>query len=338
MSLWGNNDNLFSGGTVSLNYANKTVTGAGTTFGNVGAAKTGDVIRFGIRGSGGTYFGDATIVGITSATVLTIGSTDGLSGAAIASTDFYVSELPSYTVDDHSYSNKHDTVATYQQFASSTALDFTAVGGNIVAIDGGFEPLNITLGTHGKDALSNDGNNIVISALGSGTTVTTPGQVSPVGFSTVFVVAPPGITENVDFVTLTVGGVSAAQLITGIGATSVSIGGTISAQVTAGTTLTFTSDNIISLASTVSAGIATGDTLTFKRLMGGYDRQIYGISDAQSAVYDGDSTEFRTSGSGWVGVTTYTDMHGRLRVKSETLVAMSGIQTGANGIVYPTTP
>mgnify|MGYP006246304041 CR=1 FL=1 len=66
MSLWGNNDNLFSGGTVSLNYDNKTVTGAGTTFGNVGAAKTGDVIRFGNRGGGAAaYFGDATIVDIT---------------------------------------------------------------------------------------------------------------------------------------------------------------------------------------------------------------------------------------------------------------------------------
>jgi hypothetical protein len=39
---------------------------------------------------------------------------------------------------------------------------------------------------------------------------------------------------------------------------------------------------------------------------------------------------------GWVGVTTYTDMHGNLRVKSEVLVAMSGITTGSDGIVYPT--
>ena len=33
---------------------------------------------------------------------------------------------------------------------------------------------------------------------------------------------------------------------------------------------------------------------------------------------------------------TYMDMHGTLRVKSEVLVAASGIQTGANGIAYPT--
>ena len=61
MALWGNNDNLVSNGTVTLNYDTKTVTGSGTTFGSVGFGVTGDVIRFGIRGT--DYFGDATIVG-----------------------------------------------------------------------------------------------------------------------------------------------------------------------------------------------------------------------------------------------------------------------------------
>jgi len=32
--------------------------------------------------------------------------------------------------------------------------------------------------------------------------------------------------------------------------------------------------------------------------------------------------------AGWVGVTTYVDMHGTLRTKSETFVAASGIETG----------
>ena len=63
--------------------------------------------------------------------------------------------------------------------------------------------------------------------------------------------------------------------------------------------------------------------------MGGYDRQIYGISTSTSGDY-------KIGHQGWVGVTTYTDMHGKFRVKSEVLVAMSGIQTGANGISYPT--
>ena len=111
MALWGNNDAVGSGGIVSLNYSTGVVTGSGTTFGNVGAAATGDVIRFGDRS--GTYYGDAVIVGIASTTQLTIGSTSGLSGAAIASTSFTVSQLPKYTVLDSHYS---ETQTDYDSF------------------------------------------------------------------------------------------------------------------------------------------------------------------------------------------------------------------------------
>ena len=100
MALWGNNDNVTSTGTVSLNYGTGVVTGSGTTF--VTDLEVGQVIRFGARD--GIYFGDAVITGITSATLLTIGSTSGLSGAAIASTDFTVSECPVYTIGDSVYS------------------------------------------------------------------------------------------------------------------------------------------------------------------------------------------------------------------------------------------
>ena len=58
MALWGNNDNVGSAGTVSLNYDTRVVTGTGTSFGIDGeGASEGDVIRFGIRGLG-VYFGD----------------------------------------------------------------------------------------------------------------------------------------------------------------------------------------------------------------------------------------------------------------------------------------
>jgi hypothetical protein len=100
MALWGNNDNVTSTGTVSLNYGTGVVTGSGTTF--VTDLEVGQVIRFGARD--GIYFGDAVITGITSATLLTIGSTSGLSGASIASTDFTVSECPVYTIGDSVYS------------------------------------------------------------------------------------------------------------------------------------------------------------------------------------------------------------------------------------------
>jgi len=102
MALWGNNDAVGAGGTVSLDYSTGVVIGTGTTFGSVGAAATGDVIRFGDRA--GTYYGDAVIVGIASTTQLTIGSTAGLSGVAIAGTTFTVSQLPKYTILDSKYS------------------------------------------------------------------------------------------------------------------------------------------------------------------------------------------------------------------------------------------
>ena len=64
-----------------------------------------------------------------------------------------------------------------------------------------------------------------------------------------------------------------------------------------------------------------------------------GRSDADSLVYgtaiaDHGGTSYDIDHSGWVGVTTYIDCHGTLRVKKETLVAMSGISTG--NIPYPT--
>ena len=66
------------------------------------------------------------------------------------------------------------------------------------------------------------------------------------------------------------------------------------------------------------------------------DSVVYGISTAISGSY-------HVPHQGWVGVTTYIDMHGTLRVKSEVLVAMSGITTTKDSInstpsiPYPTT-
>ena len=59
------------------------------------------------------------------------------------------------------------------------------------------------------------------------------------------------------------------------------------------------------------------------------DALVYGISTDTSGSY-------HVAHQGYVGVMTYMDMHGNLRVKSEVLVATSGIETGANGIAYPT--
>ena len=114
MALWGNKDNVLNGGTVAVNYSTGVVTGTGTSFGTANYAQVGDVIRIGYRGNslgsktGGTYFGDAVIKSIASTTSLTIASTTGLSGAAIAATTFYVSQLPKYTVSNAKWSEKDD--------------------------------------------------------------------------------------------------------------------------------------------------------------------------------------------------------------------------------------
>jgi hypothetical protein len=119
MSLWGVKDNVGSGGLVSLNYSTLVVTGTGTTFGQAGAASTGDVIRFGSRS--GTYFGDAVIVGIASTTQLSIASTSGLSGAGIASTSFTVSQLPKYTIHDPHYTKLSGINTTYDALVYGVA-------------------------------------------------------------------------------------------------------------------------------------------------------------------------------------------------------------------------
>ena len=64
---------------------------------------------------------------------------------------------------------------------------------------------------------------------------------------------------------------------------------------------------------------------TFSETRTDADVRVYGVdSDGVSRT---ETTKYE-SGAGWVGVTTYNDMHGNLRVKKETLVAMSGISTG----------
>ncbi len=59
------------------------------------------------------------------------------------------------------------------------------------------------------------------------------------------------------------------------------------------------------------------------------DSFVYGVSGAENV-----SPKYLVTHEGWVGVTTYNDTSGELRVKKETLVAMSGITTGTTD--YPT--
>ena len=133
MALWGNKDNLNIGGIGTVyvsDWDTNTVTGSGTTFTNFAA---GDVIRFG--DFKGTYYGDAVIKSISSNTVLTIASTEGLDpnlgvfATGYGATTFIVTQLPTYTTSDSSYKepNSDYTKAVYS--VDATNIDATAGDG-----------------------------------------------------------------------------------------------------------------------------------------------------------------------------------------------------------------
>jgi len=257
MALWGNNDNVGSGGTVTLDYSNKvvsgwagTATGTGTTFGQIGAAKTGDIISFGQHGSG-TYFGEAVIVSIASSIQCTIASTEALNGEAIAGVNFTISEKPVYTLGDATYNIKRDGSTSLGPIETTGTADAASgVGTDLVFVTGTSSFLSV------GNVLVNGSDNIPVSAIAATT---------------------------------------------------------------------------ISLGSTIGTAISGGDTLTFKEWEGGYDAFVYGVASGGNSAAEG--TQFET-GVGWVGVTTYNDNSGALRVKKEILVAMSGITTG-NSPAYP---
>jgi hypothetical protein len=100
MALWGTADGLFSPGTVTVDYAAKTITGSGTSFTAAGIAE-GTVISIGA----GSTFGSAVISGITSATLISIATTQYLSGAVISGVGYTLSQRPIYTLEDSNYGN-----------------------------------------------------------------------------------------------------------------------------------------------------------------------------------------------------------------------------------------
>jgi hypothetical protein len=99
MALWGKADSLYSGGTVAVNYATKTITGSGTSFTAAGIS-TGTVITIGV---GGTY-GQAVISRITSETSVAISTTRNLINAdGITGIGYTLSQKPIYTLRDSNY-------------------------------------------------------------------------------------------------------------------------------------------------------------------------------------------------------------------------------------------
>ena len=347
MALWGNNDavaylyNGAVGGTISLNYATKTITGTGTTFGTDGFAQVGDVIRIGFRGTGGTYFGDAVIASIASTVSCKIASTDGLSGAAIANTSYFVSELPSYTTTNPRFSEdstfNQETQGYKTIHIAGAAFTHTGIGASIVALNTNFNEAETNGQVKVGDFLLNDGNELEIVAIGTA-------NVRVQGFQHIgtdrFYLK--GGDDGVPRVENHLATVYEAQIgravgladtlsisVTGFGNTFVSLASTASIGLSSDSLILLRAPmgGIVGLSKTISAGISTGDKVSIQRPGGGYDAQVVAVNETGVST----GSQFQT-GTGWVGVTSYKDAHGNLRVKKEILVAMSGITTGPAGV------
>ena len=157
--------------------------------------------------------------------------------------------------------------------------------------------------------------------------------------------------------TFVTAGVSTGNVITvGTGAT---YGYAIVESVTDATTLTIVNtDNLVDPAADVPAGATyfisqeplyvLGDShfRAPESKTSGFSTSpvftgVFGVDSTEVSIANtatGDARKYAPAHSGWVGVTTYIDMHGRLRVKTEVLVA-GGISNdnAADDTEYPNT-
>ena len=431
MALWGNKDSIDSAGIVTVRFydshnypgidtssvagvgintfvglSTAEVIGAATSFGAVGNCQIGDIIEFGDY-NGGSYLGDAIITGIASVHHLTIGSTNGLSGAAVSGVAYHVSQAPKYTLDDSSYSAVNETTAGINTLPFiGTASTAVGVGTSAFGV-GNLSGLNVS-DLRVDDVLIN--NDVTYTVTNVGRAEVSSMLAVGIGSTTIRVNIAPGLNVGTDYLqqggeaykvtgigetqgkvgtagvgtdkipllgadivrmNLKVGDtlitpLNGGKRITAVSATLVTVASTI-ANAATGLAATITSPDIVNLQRGISeayaaAGIATflrqdangaevdtwvtgnrsgagaaaavaeGDSIEFQRYMDGYNKYTYGVAAggvgvALSSVYE--------TGVGWVGVTTYRDNQGDLRVKKEILVSVSGITTGANSETYP---
>ena len=367
MALWGNNDNLNSSGTVSVNYANRTVTGTGTTFGAGDAtgaghteAQVGDVIRFGSPfGGAENYHGEAVIVGIASTTHLTLDSTAGLSGQEITASEFQITTLPKWCATDSAQNqssgrfNDPDRLKLSTETSARIGIGTTIVtvtgdaGGNNVGavadadtlIIGGDVDGAVVQGhaIHSATAASGGISTIFINSPGLDVTTLKFHHIrfegSPAATSEVKVTQDITRGDKHDVGAIKVGDILVAGTNRiGIGTIHRNFPGQV--RVITDTPLTQTIAGGAEVEFEFGARSGAPVTVRGAETLGGKETNVVGV--ATYGVQDSSTTKFET-GAGWVGVTTYLDQHGTLRVKKEILVAMSGIETG-NTPIYDGNP
>jgi|DEB0MinimDraft_6_1074348.scaffolds.fasta_scaffold07940_4 hypothetical protein len=164
------------------------------------------------------------------------------------------------------------------------------------------------------------------------------GSVS-VNLETKQVVGTTGVTTftnsvNIgDVITVGAGATYGYAVVSGVTSTTLSIDSTSGfvsgvTTVPSGTTYAisdeplYTVKDVNYLAPEVQTGLSTNPVT----------RSVFGVDTAESQTARTANSQYRPAHAGWVGITTYIDCHGNLRVKSETLVAMGKDSAGNGGI------
>ena len=174
-----------------------------------------------------------------------------------------------------------------------------------------------------KDLVYSDGT--IAVNLG---TKTVTGTVGVVTFTT------SGISTS-DVITVGAGATYGYAVITGFTSTTISIASTGGfdsgiTTVPAGTSYFVSEEPLYTVVDSVyrapeskTVGYSTSPVFT----------TVVGVSTVEVSIANtatGNARKFAPTHAGWVGVTTYFDQHGTLRVKTETLVAGSTITTDAS--------
>ena len=123
MALWGNNDSVYSTGTISVNLGTKTVTGTvGVVTWTTAGIATGNIITV---GAGATY-GYAIVTGFTSTTISIANTANFIAGltTVAAGSAYNISQEPVYTLGDSTYRASESKTTGF-----STSPVFTGVFG-----------------------------------------------------------------------------------------------------------------------------------------------------------------------------------------------------------------
>ena len=350
MALWGNNDNVFSGGTVTLQYGTNRVVGTATSFGNAGSASVGDVISFGTPFDGPkNYHGDAVIVSIASTLELTIDSTAGLSHGMIENVQYRITQSPKSATHDPNHNQMTNSAKFRTAKLETTVSTRVGIGSTVIFTAGNPSGNNVAAGDIAVYGFGGDIITGIASVVSVGATFV---RVNASGISTqVFhyhahgarAVGQSEVTVMDRFFNRHDNSVESIKVgdTFQVGLNTIGIG-TIRKVSFLG--VSEPNRKILVLDTPlvqavgfreevkVERGIAAGTNIKFigDETESGKEATVIGI--AQTGASNASGTSYQLTSAGWVGITTYTDTHGNARVKKETLVAMSGITTS---VAYP---